>query len=160
MNSKRKWLGISAALLFITLICGVVLLHPWDSSIETRFPIWEEAGQFENNPDVKLELAGIDFDVSSSDEFLLDEISVTLTNLTDHDVHYGKAFHVDFLHDGKWYTVCRPGPFPAMSISLNGHQEKTETYNVLAGLFRETGYYRICIDSLGYCEIDMMLGSH
>lgn len=151
-KSKRQMAILLISLVSITALVLMIVVVLRENHIENKFPMWKEAERFPSNPDVKMEFVGIDFDVLQD----IDEILVKVQNLSGEQMSFGAAYEVEYLHDDKWYTVFSPGAVPALSWTL-GEEEITEKYQVVSGLFDEGGTYRLYVDGLGYCDIDILL---
>ena len=108
----------------------------------------------------KLEFRGINFEeyTSQEDGTVFDAVLVQLTNAGSGELHFSPTeYRVDKQENGEWYTVYHP----YLERFLNSpclEPEHTHLFSFLvpAGLFEEPGAYRLYMEQVGYCEIDIL----
>lgn len=155
-NRLKVLLALTGAL---ALIAVAIFVLADRSSVKHRFPMWREVNEQESsfavNTDVSLELEGIDFSAYSQGEDAADTVHVA-ARCSVHDAACGVNYRVDYLAEEKWYTVYESSRIHKAPLQILKAGDNHLQYTVPAGLFHHKGQYRLYIDSLGFCEIDML----
>ncbi len=162
MKEKKQipaaiWWGvIGIALISVaTLLFFLIYNH---SGIEHRFPMWEEAPEEPREPgfeNIEMEFVGIDFDVPSGNQ-TVDQVLLTVENTGTNQVGYSMRYHIDYLYEGAWYMIYQPEEVMLAAQTL-GPGSAELSFSVPTGLLTKQGLYRIFIDGLGYCELDISM---
>lgn len=154
-TKKRKI--IFFAITFFCIIGIVVIFSLLEfSNKQNQFPIWEKSIDKETSSDVQIGFIGIDAYTSSGDT-IEDEIVVSLENTSSKQFSYGADYWVDYLFEEQWYTVYRPKSVKLYSVILDPYEKLELYYKIPHGLLKNSGLYRLYLDDLGYCLIDIII---
>lgn len=165
INGRKKKYLLPAFLSAIIVLVGILaIVLVWEGRVERQFPLWKtpclEADESRCDPDVKLRFTGIDFDVPLASGAICDRVLIKLKGVPGKPIYYGYLVWVDYFHNGEWHTVWSNDYTVLSSTGINGSdvtEEEIAIYeSVSPGLFARDGQYRIFIDGLGYCGIDMI----
>lgn len=143
---SRKDIGLLCA--GLALAFGMILLFL--PIMHKSFPMWEKAQERTVTSNVLMAFVELD---RKEDE---DIIVVNLKNEGDKLCTTDPPYSIDYEKNGVWYTVCKiscvPGPSASHGISPNG------TCNIRIpvpkGLLDTPGKYRVCLDDVGFCDIE------
>ena len=158
---KRKKAGIfCAAIALAGIIAGILL---WNNRIERQFPLWKtpclEVDNSRTDPNVELRFEGIEHGVTLQNGELCDQVTVNLKGISGQGISYNDLAWVDYFYNGEWHTVWENGLTVLSSRIINGSDVREGEIpirkSVSPGLFAREGQYRILIDGLGYCEIEI-----
>ncbi len=134
----------------------------WENRVERQFPMWctpcWEPEEKDIDPNVSLRFSGIDFEVPNATGALCDRILMKAIAPANHSIMGTRLAWVDYWYKGEWHTVWCNGY--NMEIKMYGTPKATDEEisiekNVSAGLFVRDGQYRLFMDGLGYCDIDI-----
>lgn len=118
-----------------------------------EFAEWYESEpEQEQNSDVQMTLAGIDYDVANGDN-PYDEIQITLKNNGDEEFYYEDGYEIQYDYQDRWYTIKRGSGLLASFTVLKPGEEKEEFYTLPHGFLAKEGKFRVYQESVGYCEL-------
>lgn len=125
-----------------------------EGDIEMKFPQWEEAAALPSTQE------GVRFSFDrigpTGDDESSQTDSVYLTLEKPGDTTCGPNYWVDFLYEDTWYTVYDANIQAEYTQVIGGGAGALPVeYTVPRGLFQVAGSYRLCVDSLGYCEFSI-----
>ena len=167
INSGKRthWLCIGILCIVFSLIGVIVGILVWENQIERQFPMWEtpclEADNISRfDPDVKLAFTGIDFDIPLRNGDICDQVLIKLKGVPGQSISYGHLTWVDYYYNEGWHTVWSNESTTLSTQYISGsdvtEEEITIWKSVPSGLFVRDGQYRMFIDGLGYCGIDII----
>lgn len=125
-----------------------------EGDIEMKFPQWEEAAALPSTQE------GVRFSFDrigpTGDDESSQTDSVYLTLEKQGDTTCGPNYWVNFLYEDTWYTVYDANIQAEYTQVIGGGAGALPVeYTVPRGLFQVAGSYRLCVDSLGYCEFSI-----
>ena len=125
-----------------------------EESVDTKFPQWEKAAALPSTQE------GVRFSFDrigpTGDDESSQTDSVYLTLEKQGDTTCGPNYWVDFLYEDTWYTVYDANIQTEYTQVIGGGAGALPVeYTVPRGLFQVAGSYRLCVDSLGYCEFSI-----
>lgn len=150
---------ITATVVGLMLAAIIAVLFTESSSVKSKFPIWEtpclEADGSSVREDISLRFTGIDFDVTVNDG-ICDIVNVEVCGAEEKTIGYGNLIWVDYFYNSEWHTVWSNNATMLSAKIIDGTEpSRTININVPNGLFAMNGQYRMYIEMLGYCTIDM-----
>lgn len=153
-RARKRGFLILAVVLVLAIAIGVVIKCRVDA--QNSFPMWEKVasepeGKYAADSGAALSFGGIDFDVKDEIKGSIDVIHVNFRN----GFSCGENYRVDYCDNGEdWYAIYEwIGPERLHILGGSGSLD----YAVPAGLFKKVGLYRLCIDGLGACEMDLLI---
>ena len=154
----RRTVVLCGCIVLAGIIAGVLI---WNHDIERQFPMWRTPCMEANSidPDVELRFGGIDHDVTLRNGELCDQVIVNLKGIPGQAIGYADTAWVDYFHDGEWHTVWENGLTMLSARVIDGADVREEEIpirkSVPRGLFAREGQYRLFIDGVGYCGIEV-----
>lgn len=159
---KRKIIIVSIASCLV-LAAIIAVLFTESRSVKMKFPIWKtpclEADEPSEREDIGLRFTEIDFDVTLNN-VVCDTVLVKVCGVNGKTIGYGNLIWVDYFYDSDWHTVWSNNATMLSAKVIDGTElegdDVTITVNVPNGLFALDGQYRMYIEGLGYCDIDII----
>lgn len=153
-KNQKTLLLVLAFLCIIGIIVTFVLLK--GGNHQNEFPIWEKATDEETVEGVQINFLGMNV-LTFSDDTEKDALVITLENTTTKQISYGEYYWVDYLSDGQWYTIYRPESAKAIGVILAPGEKRECVYDIPHGGLKKSGQYRMYLENLGYCQIDIIM---
>lgn len=157
---KKRKIIIASIVSCLVPAAIIAVVFTESSSVKSKFPIWKtpclEADESSTRDDISLRYTEIDFDVTVNNA-VCDMVHVEISGNEEKTIGYGNLIWVDYFHDSEWRTVWSNNATMLSTKIIDGTESgRTINVNVPNGLFALDGQYRMYIEGLGYCPIDII----
>lgn len=167
-TSVRVLCCVIAAIFVLGSVFVLVQKMSAGQKAEEEIPEWEAYPEWDKvtakdkiNSNARLTFTGIDFDVPvSGEDYSQDHILFRLENISDrYNINVGDIFRIDKQYEGEWYTIYYTPFSRLISIAYEPGADVQSKVQVPAGLITREGLYRVYLEDIGYCEMDIPFDS-
>ncbi len=165
VGKKKRRIALIVLCVVIVLAGAAAGVLVWENHVGRQFPMWRtpclEPDAKDIDPNVSLRFSGINFDVPNTSDELRDVILMKVTATPGREIYGAPLSWIDYWYKGKWHTVwCKEYSTAAMTEGYGAPKTADEEIPIIesvspAGLFVLDGQYRLFMQGLGYCDIDI-----
>lgn len=161
---KTKKIAISLTTIALASVVVLSVFAAYCSNSPKRqFPMWQTPcfEPPEMNTQIRgMSFIGIDFEASTISDEAYDDVLVQLETIPGQGYSYAPLVWVDYFYADEWHTIwCNHQTMLSVTV-VEGDQiveeEREMKFHVQSGLFVRDGRYRLCVDNLGSCEMDII----